>query len=399
MEKTLVWMTHSFRLDSRLTSKLSGPCTFVYYSPYYFAGTREKTLLNLCSKENLDAFYESLDTFDKQLKVNQNRLYVFKQSNVIEHINFLIKKYGFTKVVIDLPLFGLWQSIDPMEIDAPYELVDSDLIDDECFKMTAKSRWMTHVKNLETEKLYWFNSKITRFSIDEPIESYPAYKKNNLINGPNVLQRALGIRKTYKETRDKHSGQTRLSTSFQNGVLDPHNVFFQIANEFKNEGADFTINDGPHASMLRQFAFREMTIIQARRSGLTMENSPEDWAKTFLTQASYDNLINKVNPESRLGFHHIQTAKTGDVLIDKILKESYKIGVMPNRARMFFAGWLFYNAPSGIDALKWLMGTFDLFLLDGQCPTNYVQCCQAMNMQYGKVMLLNRNNVENLLSY
>ena len=72
---------------------------------------------------------------------------------------------------------------------------------------------------------------------------------------------------------------------------------------------------------------------------------------------------------------------------------------MPNRARMFFAGWLFYNAPTGMDALKWLMGTFDLFLLDGQCPTNYVQCCQSMNMQYGKVMLLNRNNVENLLQY
>jgi site-specific DNA-cytosine methylase len=151
--------------------------------------------------------------------------------------------------------------------------------------MTAKSRWMTHVKKLDSEKLYWFNDSISRFSIDEPIESYPAYKNNNLINGPNVLQRALGICKTYKETRDKHSGQTRLSTSFQNGVLDPHNVFFQIANEFKNEGADFTINDGPHASMLRQFAFREMTIIQARRSGLTMEDSPEDWAKTFLTQA------------------------------------------------------------------------------------------------------------------
>ena len=95
MKKTLVWMTHSFRLDSRLMSKLSGPCTFVYYSPYYFTGPREKTILKNCSKQNLDAFYETLDTFDNQLKANHNRLYVFKQSNVIEHINFLIKKYDF----------------------------------------------------------------------------------------------------------------------------------------------------------------------------------------------------------------------------------------------------------------------------------------------------------------
>ena len=121
MEKTLVWMTHSFRLDSRLTSNLSGPCTFVYYSPYYFASAREKTILKICSKENLDAFYESLDIFNKQLNTKQNYLHVFKQSNPIEHINFLIKKYEFTKVVIDLPLFGLWKSIDPMEITVPYE--------------------------------------------------------------------------------------------------------------------------------------------------------------------------------------------------------------------------------------------------------------------------------------
>jgi hypothetical protein len=399
MEKTLIWMTHSFRLDSRLTSKLSGPCTFVYYSPYYFAGSREKSILGTCSKQNLDAFYESLDTFGKQLNTKQNRLNVFKQPNPIEHINFLIEKYGFTRVVIDLPLFGMWKTTDPMEINAPYELVDSDLIDDECFKMTAKSRWMTHVKKIETEKLYWFNDSITKFSIDEPIESYPIYKSNKLIDGPSVLQRALDIRKNYKETRDKHNGQTRLSTSFQNGVLDSHNVFFQIAFQFKIEGADFTINEGAHAAMLRQFAFREMTIIQARRANLTMESPIIEWAKAFLTPTSYDNLINQVNSESILTFHQILTATTGDALVDKILKESYHVGVMPNRARMFFAGWLFYNAPSGLDALNWLLGTFDLFLLDGQCPTNYVQSVSAMNMQYGKVMLLNRNNVENLLNY
>jgi deoxyribodipyrimidine photolyase len=151
--------------------------------------------------------------------------------------------------------------------------------------------------------------------------------------------------------------------------------------------------------MLRQFAFREMTIIQARRANLTMESSIDEWAKAFLTPTSYDNLISRENSESKLKFHHIQLAKTGDKLIDKILKESYKVGVMPNRARMFFAGWLFYNAPTGMDALKWLMGTFDLFLIDGQCPTNYIQSVSSMNMQYGKVMLLNRNNVENLLQY
>ena len=72
---------------------------------------------------------------------------------------------------------------------------------------------------------------------------------------------------------------------------------------------------------------------------------------------------------------------------------------MPNRARMFYAGWLFYNAPSGIQALDWLIDTFDLLLIDGQCPTNYMQSCSTMNLQYGRVMLLNRNRVKELLNY
>ena len=36
--RTLVWITNAFRLDSRLTASLEGEVTFVFYSPYYFAG-------------------------------------------------------------------------------------------------------------------------------------------------------------------------------------------------------------------------------------------------------------------------------------------------------------------------------------------------------------------------
>ena len=72
---------------------------------------------------------------------------------------------------------------------------------------------------------------------------------------------------------------------------------------------------------------------------------------------------------------------------------------MPNRARMYFAGWMFYNQPTGIDALNWIILTFDLLLNDGQCPTNYTKSCSSMNLQYGKVMLLNKNRVMDLLAY
>jgi len=399
MNKTLVWLTHSFRPDSRLTTTLEGPCTFVYYSPYYFAGPREKEILRNCSKANLEAFYESLDMMRKTLKVIGHDFYVFKQSDPIQHINGLVDKYGFTRVVIDLPLFGMWKTTDPMLIKVPFQLVDSDLIDDTCFKMTAKSRWMAHARNIPNIKFHKWNESIQPNPINEKIESYPQYTRNSLIMPHIVESKAIQIAPTYGQTRDKHNGQTRLSTAFQNGTVDPHNMFYQIAKEFELNGADFTKNEGAHASMLRQFAFREMTIIQARRANLTMEDPLGNWAKSFLTEKSYENLLSKSNPESTLTFEQIRTATTHDEFVNKILIESFKVGVMPNRARMFFAGWMFYNAPTGIEALQWLVSTFDLLLLDGQCPTNYVQCTSSMNMQYGKVMLLNRNNVSNLLNY
>jgi deoxyribodipyrimidine photolyase len=293
----------------------------------------------------------------------------------------------------------MWKTTDPMLIKVPFELIDSDLIDDTCFKMTAKSRWMSHAKQIQDIKWNQWNSQILPFKINESSEKYPSYSINHLIQPHKIMLRAVAIAPTYGQTRDRYDGQTRLSTAFQNGTIDPHNVFFKIAKQFFYEGADFTKNEGAHASMLRQFAFREMTIIQVRRANLTMEDDPIDWAKAFLTEKSYENFTSYTNPESQLTFEQIKTATTHDPLINQILSESFKVGVMPNRARMFFAGWLFYNSPNAIEALQWLINTFDLLLLDGQCPTNYTQCSGAFNLQYGRVMLLNRTRVKDLLQY
>jgi hypothetical protein len=314
-------------------------------------------------------------------------------------MNYLCSKYGFDRVIIDQPMFAMWHTVDLLKLNVPYEFIDSDLIDDKCTKMTAKSRWMSHTKSIESEFPFYWNENITRFSIDEPTQEYPKYNKNWLIDPKTIQIRALAISPTYGQTRDKHFGQTRLSTAIQNGTVDAHNIFYEIANRFKKDGADFSINDGAHASMLRQFAFREINIIYARRANMTMENSPMEWLEEFITPTSLQNLLTRTNAESTLTFKQIREANTGDELVDQILRESYHVGVMPNRARMFFAGWLFYNAPTGLLAIQWLINVFDLLLLDGQCPNNYLQCVAAMNLQYGKVMLLNRNRVKELLNY
>jgi deoxyribodipyrimidine photolyase len=399
--RTLVWITNSFRTDSRLTNNLSGPCTFVYYSPYYFAGKREREIYERCSQENLDAFYQSLHDFDSALRKKHNRLCVFKKSDPIEHINHLCSKWGFDRLVIDQPLFAMWHTIDLLRLNVPYEIIDSALIDDKCFKMTAKSRWMTHVKHIEAEFPYYWNEGIVRFSIDEPTSTYPKPANTvQVMDRDYVTQRAIDIAPTYGQTRDHHNGQTRTSTALHNGIVDPHNLFFEIAERFKREGANMSINEGAHASMLRQFAFREINIINARRNNLTLEDAPLTWARTLMTPANYQHLTTSApKPDSDLTFEKIKTANTGIPELDRILRPFIQTGIMPNRARMYFAGKIFYESRTGIEALQLLIDTFDLIGLDGQSPNNYLQCCSSLNLQYGKIMLLNKQRVFDLLQY
>jgi deoxyribodipyrimidine photolyase len=399
--RTLVWITNSFRIDSRLTNTITGPCTFVYYSPYYFAGKREREIYDRCSQENLDAFYQSLHDFDSALHKKHNRLYVFKKKDPIEHINFLVDKYGFDRLIIDQPLFAMWHTVDLLRLNVTWEYIDSALIDNLCTKMTAKSRWMTHVKNIEAEFPYYWNEGITRFSIDEPTSTYPKPSSSTqVMDRDYVIQRAIDIAPTYGQTRDHHNGQTRTSTALHNGIVDPHNLFFEIANRFKLEGANMTVNEGAHASMLRQFAFREINIIHARRNNLTLEDAPLTWARALMTPANYQHLTTSApKPDSDLTFEKIKTASTGIPELDKILRPFIETGIMPNRARMYFAGKIFYESRSGIEALQLLIDTFDLIGLDGQSPNNYLQCCSSLNLQYGRIMLLNKQRVFDLLQY
>ena len=398
--KTLVWVTNSFRLDSRLTSKLSGECTFAYYSPYYFAGKREKQIYKKCSQANLDAFYYSLQQFDNALQSIDSKLFVFKESDPISHINYLAKTYGFTKVVIDQPLFAMWHSIDLLKLDIPYEIIDSALVDDTCTKMTAKSRWMSHVKSIDTNVPLIWNPNIILINIPEDSQSYPTPTKVTNFIKPEAVIRAYEIAPTYAQTRDKHNGQTQLSTMLHNGMADPHNVFYQIANNFKNSGSDLSVNEGAHASMLRQFAFREMSIMQARKHNMTLENTPIEWAKALMHFKAYDNMIESTpNPKSELDFSGIKNANTGIKELDKLLVPFVKTGIMPNRARMYFAGKVFYESKTGLHALNTLIDTFDLIGLDGQSPNNYIQCCSALSLSYGKVMLMNSTRTFELLDY
>ena len=134
--RTLVWITNSFRKNSRLTDTLTGECTFVYYSPYHFAGDAEVNVLKNSNQSNLNWFYYSINKFAENIKSKGFELSVFRKSNPIEHINQLIDQHGYDKVVFDMTQFSIWHNInlDKLNVMADallkYETIDRPQIDD-----------------------------------------------------------------------------------------------------------------------------------------------------------------------------------------------------------------------------------------------------------------------------
>lgn len=382
-------------------SSLSGDVTFVYFSPFYFAGQRERNIYKRCSQANLDAFYHSLHKFDFELSERfGSRLHVFKVANPVETINCLVAEHGFDEVIIDQPLFAMWHTVDVSNIQAPTFFIDSDLVDDECLKMTAKSRWMTHVKSLDAFKPFKAG-KITAYNLPIKTSTYPAPVSDlPLLDLDKVLTRAHKVAKTYHVTRDRHDGQTQLSTGLHNGLIDPANLFFELAKQFKKDGSDLSVNEGPAAGMLRQLAFREISIIQARKASLTLEDDVQTWAEALMHEAAYKNMMASTpNPKSKVNFSTIESSSTGISELDFLSKQLVATGIMPNRARMYFASRVFYESRTGLDALSTLIDAFDLLGLDGQSPNNYTQCIGALGLSYGKVLQMNRDRAFQLLDY
>jgi hypothetical protein len=402
MQRTLVWMTHSFRQDSRLTTTLNGDCTFVYYSPWHFAGERERSIYQSCSQANLDAFYWSINNFSDLVKEKTGApLYVFRVQDPVAHINQLCSDHGFTNVVIDQPMFAMWHTINQFNINVPVISVDSDLIDNACFKMTAKSRWTTHIEKVLSFKDHTWSNAITGFKLPKyKGKGYPKVGKPDLLDTAKVNKRILDVMFDYGQTRNHHEGQTRMSVSLHNGALDPANTFYAIARGFLREGFDIKVLTGPAAAILRQQAFREISIIQARRNSLTLENTPLEWAKKLMHIDAFNNMVDsRPNIKSKLSLDAILDANTGDKDLDFLLRKLIQDRIMPNRARMYYASKMFYESLSGVQALELTIATFDLIGLDGQSPNNYTQCIGALGLSYGKVLKMNRDRAWELLGY
>lgn len=229
--------------------------------------------------------------------------------------------------------------------------------------------------------------------------SYPDAPLNPLLDVRRIFTYAAEQAPFYKQCRDRHDGQTRLSVALHHGVLDPANVFYALAKMFRDRDDDAFDQEGRAAAILRQFAFREISIMKARLGELTLEDEPLTWARKLMHKDSYDHLVGWKNPDGRLNFDDIAESETGDVDLDFLLEELQQTGIMPNRGRMWYASKVFYESPTGVDALNSLINTFDLLGLDGQSPNNYTQVCGALSLTYGKVLKMNRDRAFELLAY
>jgi hypothetical protein len=400
--RSLVWVTHSFREDSRLTSTLQGECAFVYYSPFHFAGARERDIYRTCSQDNLHAFYSTINAFDQILKNKINgKLHVYRVKDVIAHINQLVDQHQFDQVVIDQPLFAMWHSIDIKKIKCRVLVIDSDLVNPHCNKMTAKSRVTHHLLYRDGIGRHKFTKGIKNFDISGYHGTlYPDVKTHKLLDKAKVMHHAYDQAVDYSEKRDRHDGQLQVSVALHNGIIDPLNLFYDMTDYFTGLGPDPSDGAKPGIAVLRQLCFREIAIIQARRANMTLENSPIEWAGKLMHIEAYKNMVNATpNPKSNVTWETLSQGMTGDIDLDFLINELKTTGIMPNRARMYFASKVFYESHTGIDALTSLINTFDLLGLDGQSPNNYTQVCGALGLSYGKVLKMNRDRAFKMLDY
>jgi deoxyribodipyrimidine photolyase len=229
---------------------------------------------------------------------------------------------------------------------------------------------------------------------------YPRVDPHPLLDRKKIYDRIQDTIFAYGENRNHHAGQTRVSVALQNGLLDPANLFYGTAMRFHLKGINPADQEGPAKAILRQMAFREISIIQARRKNLTLEDEPLTWAKALMHVDAYNNLIKaEPNPKSKITWLTMCDAKTHDADLNFLLNELRRDGIIPNRARMFFASRMFYEARTGVEALELLIKAFDLIGLDGQSPNNYTQCIGALGLSYGKVLKMNRDRAWELLGY
>lgn len=379
MSKTLVVISHSFRINSRILREAmkNREVTVVYASPWYFDKEEMKVI-----KSGDQSFHRrAINFFASELLLKLGLpLYLIRDKSPGNVIHEIISKNNISKVYYDMPLFGNSSWIEFKEKPI---VIDSDSYDPFCSKMTAKSRWVYWSKN-RNQKPFIPKGSFKSLDLNLPVLSINKEEYFLLKNEiEKVNTRLSDIIPNYHVTRNHKEGSTLLSKYLHHGLIDGCELvsdILEICPEFLN-------NDNELVPLLRQLAFREICIRKARIHGLKLTEDVESWASRLLDKKSLSNL--KREFPGRFTPEQFISGQTGDKLIDNTISILIKEKWLPNRIRMWLASQSYYGIGGGMNSLLTLIKLFNMYSDDGQSPNNYVSCVESMRMQYGKVMNYN----------
>lgn len=381
MNSCLVILNHTLRINSKIfreALKSHNVITVVYVSPWYNKKEERKII-----KTGDQTFYKMcINHFAYEL---QNKLdiplHLLKSEEPWEDIKLLMTEREFTSIYYDMPLFGSLN----MSLSEDVIIVDSDSYDPNCTKMTAKSRWVHWSKNKKNNIIRDPQVKICKhFNLNLPVykpnkEMYIELKEEI----DKVFTRLNDIVPLYHKTRNHKEGSTRLSKYLHHGVIDAA----KITSSLIAISPDFMTNDHPLVPLLRQLAFREISIRKTRTKNLTMEMPIEKWADVLLDKKSYESLIKEF--PAKFTDDQFLSGETGILILDNEINRLKEEKWAPNRIRMWLSSQCYYGLGGGINSLKTLIKLFDMYSDDGQSPNNYISCIETMRLQYGKVMNYN----------
>ena len=390
MSKCLIVIDHSFRTNSLLFYKAlnsyNNVCV-VHVSNYYL----DEKFKSFYGMSNNEYYYKVLDDFASQIKKKYDlNLKTLKTPSAVSVIEEFCKKENVEKVFYDKPLFSERLVFNNLDV----EEVDSDSFIDSCTKMTAKSRWIYWAKNKFADNdIYCSYRKVNDFG---SIGSVHIVNKENaeeirqeVVNAYSHFKEKL---MTYHVTRNEREGSTKLSKFFHHGLIDARVItYLTLA-----VSPHYIEKDFPTVPLLRQLAFREISIRKCREKSIGLLDCVKETAELLLDDKSFSNLRDN-EFDAVFTKDQFMNGNTGFELLDREIKLCIQNRWMPNRLRMWLSGECYWGLGGGFKSLEALIEFFNLYSEDGQSPNNIVSCIGCMRMSYGKVMKYNKERTFRLI--
>ena len=390
MSKCLIIIDHSFRTNSLLFYKAINSYNNIcvlHVSNYYL----DKKFKSFYETSNNEYYYKVLDDFACQIKKKYDlKLKTIKTAQAVRVIEEFCKKENVEKVFYDKPLFSGGLKFDNLNV----EEVDSDSFIDSCTKMTAKSRWIYWAKNkLANNDIYCAYRKVSDFG------NIGSTHIVNKANAEEIRQEVIDAYRRFKEklttyhiTRNEREGSTKLSKFLHHGLIDARVItYITLALSPRYIEKDF-----PTVPLLRQLAFREISVRKCREKSISLLDDIKLTAKKLLDEKSFNNLYDN-EFDSVFTKEQFMNGNTGIDLLDKEIKLCIQNRWMPNRLRMWLSGECYWGLGGGFKSLEVLIEFFNCYSEDGQSPNNIVSCTECMCLKYGKVMKYNEKRTFRLL--